>query len=331
MSINLPSYCGLLPIYKPRGISSKDVSRRLWRFGLKAKMGHVGTLDPGAEGVLPLLLGKATILQDLLVNAPKAYTFSVLIGYETDTLDADGLVQSHQPFAHVTREALLASIPAFIGEQEQIPPAYSAVKFQGQPLYKSARNGNKGQIDRQALRRKITIYSLSLDSFSHNLATFTVHCSKGTYVRVLAQDLMAKVGTCGTVVHLKRIMSAGITLADCIELSTLESALAAGESIQNTYVQAIHTLALGLPVLQLAHPHDEARILAGQELPYSRQNFVGISGESWDNSNLGSTAGASVAHREVLLLKSSGSALGLARFIFHTADRITVRMKRSLL
>jgi tRNA pseudouridine55 synthase len=208
-----------------------------------------------------------------------------------------------------------------------VPPAYSAVKFQGQALYKSARKGREQEIDREALRRPIEVYSLTLDDFSRGLAAFTVHCSKGTYVRVLAQTLMEKVGTCGTVVKLTRTACAGLTLAECVSLAQIEAALANGSLSEQQFIIPIPKLALGLAQLQAANSSSETRLLAGQELIYSQQNFIGNKFESWDNSKL-SAGGMS---NDVLLLDCAGTALGLGKITYLAADRITVRMKRSLL
>ena len=289
-------------------------------------MGHVGTLDPGADGVLPVLLGKATSLQDYLLEAPKAYSFTVIFGYETDSLDADGLVVRHAPFAQITREHLLQAVAACGGEQLQVPPAYSAVKFRGQPLYKLARQGKASAALCRDLSRTVQIYSLELEEFTLGRARFSLRCSKGTYVRVIARELAAYVGSCATVVELRRTCSSGISLSQCFALSCIEAALQSGSFDAERFIHPIEKLSLGLITLQAADHRASQRLLGGQELSYCHENFVGIDGKNSDNNCQALPA----ANETILLLRESGTALGLGVVLRRHADGCTVRMKRSL-
>lgn len=134
---------GILPIAKPRGIVSKDISRWLVKRLGKVKIGHVGTLDPMAEGVLPILLGSATRFQDHLLDNSKTYEFDVQFGFQTDTLDSDGQVTNRTTSVPDAAHQVAQALPSFVGKISQIPPIYSAIKYNGKPLYNYARQGTK--------------------------------------------------------------------------------------------------------------------------------------------------------------------------------------------
>ena len=189
---------GVLVVHKPYGMVSKDVSRILKKSyaGIR-KIGHVGTLDPLAEGVLVVLLGSATRLQDAFLERPKTYEFTVKFGTATETMDTEGATVEERPFEHITSERIREIISEFQGEQLQTPPLYSAVKLHGQPLYKIARSGNGDSVDLDSLKRKVLLHQLELCSYEEGVAQFRVHCSKGTYVRVLGTDIASRLGTCG--------------------------------------------------------------------------------------------------------------------------------------
>jgi tRNA pseudouridine55 synthase len=208
---------------------SKDMSRNLLRiFGTKKiKIGHVGTLDPFAEGVLAILIGKATRLQDLLLDAPKTYEFTVQFGSETDTLDIDGqVVQQSTPVFSETelRDALLE----LKLKKTQTPPLYSAVKVKGKPLYAYARSQQQDAVDPSSIVRPIEIYSLELVEWApaDYIATVRVQCSKGTYVRCLARDLAYSLKTHATVTRLIRTHAAGFDIKQTVTLDSIEQHLA---------------------------------------------------------------------------------------------------------
>lgn len=208
-------YHGGLAVHKPRGMISKDVSRFLQALiGRHHRMGHVGTLDPEAEGVLLLLLGRATRLQDHLLSLPKTYICDMQLGYETDTLDLDGRVVSREPWEHVEEDSLRHIMSDMQGKHLlQVPPLYSAVKFRGKALYSWAREGRENEIVWEGLGRTVWVDSLKFLSFKNGLLRFEVRCGKGTYIRVLARDIARSVASCGTVVRLVRTESSGLTLS----------------------------------------------------------------------------------------------------------------------
>ena len=239
---------GLLPILKPSGMTSTDVSRALRKAFGKIKLGHVGTLDPGAEGVLPLLLGSATKLQDYLLEMPKAYSFELTLGTATDTLDSLGTSILELPWDHVKNEDIPLVTKRFLGPITQIPPLFSAVKYKGKELYKYARSGKStDDLPLEDLARKVEIKSLIIESCNLPKISMLVECSKGTYVRTLALDIAETLGTTGHVTRLIRTKSAGFTLDDCV---TIEQATASFTALQDNIIP-FDELVIGLPTWYL--------------------------------------------------------------------------------
>ena len=186
---------------KPAGISSNDVVQQAKRLFGAQKVGHAGSLDPLATGVLPLCFGEATKFSQYLLEADKKYWAQVRLGITTETGDADGEVIAQADASSVTRAQVAAALETFVGEIEQIPSMYSALKHQGQPLYKLARKG----IEVERPPRQVSIYSAELLQFSEASIELRVHCSKGTYIRSLAEDLGAALGCGGHVSALRRL------------------------------------------------------------------------------------------------------------------------------
>ena len=186
---------------KPAGISSNDVVQQAKRLFGAQKVGHTGSLDPLATGVLPLCFGEATKFSQYLLDADKKYWAQVRLGITTETGDADGEVIAQADASSVTPAQAVAALETFVGEIEQIPSMYSALKHQGQPLYKLARQG----IEIERAPRQISIYSAELLQFSEASIELRVHCSKGTYIRSLAEDLGAALGCGGHVSALRRL------------------------------------------------------------------------------------------------------------------------------
>ena len=186
---------------KPAGISSNDVVQQAKRLFGAQKVGHTGSLDPLATGVLPLCFGEATKFSQYLLDADKKYWAQVRLGITTDTGDADGEVIAQADASSVTPAQAVAALETFVGEIEQIPSMYSALKHQGQPLYKLARKG----IEIERAPRQVSIYSAELLQFSEASIELRVHCSKGTYIRSLAEDLGAALGCGGHVSALRRL------------------------------------------------------------------------------------------------------------------------------
>lgn len=175
----------ILNVYKPKGISSFQCVNEVRRRTKAKKAGHAGTLDPNAEGVLPVMLDKATRVNEFFMDFDKGYECEILFGKETDTCDIWGMVVREAGFSHVTRNALEEVIKSFIGSQKQIPPAYSAIKVDGVPMYKLARKGKKVE----PKERDIEIYSIDVLDFENSIARIHVSCSKGTYIRSLCRDI----------------------------------------------------------------------------------------------------------------------------------------------
>lgn len=186
---------------KPAGISSNDVVQQAKRLFGAQKVGHTGSLDPLATGVLPLCFGEATKFSQYLLDADKKYWTQVRLGITTETADADGEVIAQADTSGITESQVTAALERFVGEIEQIPSMYSALKHQGQPLYKLARQG----IEVERAPRRISIYSAELLQFSEASIELRVHCSKGTYIRSLAEDLGAALGCGGHVSALRRL------------------------------------------------------------------------------------------------------------------------------
>ena len=191
----------MLVVDKPAGISSNDAVQQAKRLFGAQKVGHTGSLDPLATGVLPLCFGEATKFSQFLLDADKKYWTRIRLGVTTETGDADGEVIAEADASSVTAAQVTEKLEAFVGEIEQIPVWYSALKHQGQPLYKLARQG----IEVERAPRKVTIYSAELLNVRGSEIELFVHCSKGTCIRSLAEDLGAALGCGGHVSGLRRL------------------------------------------------------------------------------------------------------------------------------
>ncbi len=210
---------GIIPVNKPMGFTSFDVVAKC-RCVLKTKkIGHAGTLDPMATGVLPIFIGTATKACDMLPDNDKAYIAEFKLGIKTDTEDITGKVIKQDENVSVKKDDILSVIPLFTGEIMQVPPMYSAVSVNGKRLYELARKGI--EVEREA--RKITIYKLSLESFDEEEKTgkLYIECSKGTYIRTLISDIAEKAGSIATMTSLVRVKASGFSLSECITLDEL--------------------------------------------------------------------------------------------------------------
>jgi tRNA pseudouridine55 synthase len=256
-----PGPSGFLVVDKPRGWTSHDVvdAARGW-LGTR-RVGHLGTLDPLATGVLPLAVREATKLAPLLGEAEKAYSGEIELGAETDTLDAEGrLLRKHAgelPSEARLREALAG----FVGEILQVPPMFSAVKREGVPLHRLARAGRV--VERAP--KKVRIHALELLDWSPPRARIEVRCSAGTYVRCLAADLGRELGCGGFLAALRRTRSGPFRIEDAAPVERLEAEAREGR-IARRLIPPVN--ALGLPVLRLAAA-DERRVRHGGELTLS--------------------------------------------------------------
>lgn len=220
-------YNGILLIDKPAGFTSFDVIAKLRGMLGTKKIGHSGTLDPMATGVLPLFVGNCTKIIDLLADKDKGYIAHCQLGVCTDTLDSTGEVTGRFPTGHITKEMLLDALGQFTGVCMQVPPMYSAVKQQGVKLYELARKGM--EVARKA--RKVEIFSITLLDFSKEAGTFSmeVHCSKGTYIRTLIDDIGKALGSGAMMTGLVRTRSNGFALAQCHSLEEVQSLCDKGE------------------------------------------------------------------------------------------------------
>jgi len=215
---------GWIILDKPVGLGSTQAVSAVKRIlreagGPKTKVGHGGTLDPLASGVLPVALGEATKLAGRLLDATKAYEFAIRFGEGTDTLDAEGQVtetSDHRP----TQEEVAAILPRFTGSIEQVPPAYSALKIDGKPAYERSRAGETVEMK----PRTVTVHELHVVDSSADQATLSATVSKGTYIRSLARDMATALGTVGHVGMLRRTRAGPFTLDQAISLDFLSQA-----------------------------------------------------------------------------------------------------------
>lgn len=217
-------YHGIINVYKEPGYTSFDVVAKLRGILGQKKIGHTGTLDPDAEGVLPVCLGKATKVCDLLTDRDKEYRAVMHLGIETDTLDMSGNILSKHTTEELSDEDIQKAVFSFVGEVEQIPPMYSALKVNGKKLCDLARKGQT--VERQP--RRITIYSIEIMRIELPCVEMIIRCSKGTYIRTLCDDIGKKLG-CGAVLeHLIRTVAAGYHIEDAHRLDEIEQIQQAG-------------------------------------------------------------------------------------------------------
>lgn len=236
---------GFLVVDKPAGITSHDVVSILRRTLKQKKIGHTGTLDPFATGVLPVALGEGTKAIPFLDESVKEYQGVMRLGIATDTLDLTGTVVARADCSHLTEEMIYGVLPAFTGNIVQLPPMFSAIKQGGVPLYKLARKGET--VERK--ERSVTIHSLLLDSISLPDIVFTVRCSKGTYVRTLADDIGTALGVGAHLTKLRRTASGCFIELKAITLEQL-AATSPDELLQKRLISIRDALA-GLAELEL--------------------------------------------------------------------------------
>ena len=215
---------GIVLLDKPAGFTSSQAVQKIrWLFQAR-KAGHTGTLDPFATGMLPICLGEASKTAGFMLDASKKYLATAQLGQATATGDIEGDVIKDLPVPAYSIEAIDAALDSFRGAIEQVPPMYSALKHKGQPLYKLARAGE--EVERKP--RSVFIHGLELISWKKPFLEFKVHCSKGTYVRTLAEDIAVKLGSCAHLTALHRLDVEPFNRADMISLQDLEQAAEAG-------------------------------------------------------------------------------------------------------
>ena len=250
---------GILNINKPPGWTSHDVVGRIRQLTHQKKVGHAGTLDPMATGVLLVCLGRATRVSEYLMAFDKTYRAVMRLGVETDTFDADGEVVATWP-VNVNESDLRCALDKFIGAIDQVPPMYSALKLQGKPLYKLARKGV--EVDRQP--RQVTIHDITLRTWQSPDATVDVRCSPGTYVRSLAHDVGAALGCGAHLAALTRLSSGSFTIEDAVKLEDLE-----GPEDLRGLVHPMDAALQDLPAVTL-DADSAQRVLMGHSISLSR-------------------------------------------------------------
>ncbi|NGT47825.1 tRNA pseudouridine(55) synthase TruB [Clostridium perfringens] len=213
---------GVINIYKNTGMTSFDVVAIVRRVAKMKKVGHTGTLDPAASGVLPVCLGKATKIIDYIMENKKVYRVNLKLGMVTDTYDLEGEVLREEDASHITKDEILNCINSFVGTIDQVPPMYSALKQNGVRLYELARQGI--EVHREA--RKITIYSIeNIKIESNDNIQMDVCCSKGTYIRSLCYDIGEKLNVGATMTALERIQNGPFTKEEAINIEDLTEEL----------------------------------------------------------------------------------------------------------
>lgn len=263
---------GIFLLDKPIGYSSNQALQKVkWLFKA-AKAGHTGTLDPLATGLLPICFGEATKFAQYVTDADKTYIASVKFGATTTTGDAEGEVLTQAPVTF-DLATLKKTCAKFLGEITQIPPMHSALKFEGKALYEYARAGV--EVERKA--RQITIYIITVESFVEAVATITVTCSKGTYIRTLAEDIGIALGCGAHLIGLRRTETAGFKICDAITLEQLIEKSEQNASLE-TLLQPVDAAILNFPAIQL-EKNAAFRITQGQVVKMSDKNIQTMVGE----------------------------------------------------
>ena len=257
---SVPAVNGFLNLYKPAGITSMDAVRRVKRITRqRRKVGHAGTLDPLAEGVLPVCFGQGTRLMEQVVSGWKRYRMTVRLGAVSDTYDAEGDVTIVADPSGLTRSRISAALFPMVGEIEQLPPMYSAVKVGGRRLYDLARAG------REAIRppRRVSVRSIAIDAIELPHLRLTVECGKGTYLRSMAHDLGEALGCGGYVAQLARLSCGGFLAQDGVTLEMLEETGPDGGWLN--FLRPVDWALLHLPAIRL-DTSDSRSVTHGQAI-----------------------------------------------------------------
>ena len=264
---------GILPVKKPQGFTSFDVIGKLRGVTKTRKIGHSGTLDPMATGVLPLFFGGATKCCDILPNGDKKYVADLKFGIVTDTQDTTGKILSECE-SHVTKTDFIAVMEGFIGKQLQLPPMYSAVKINGRPLYDLAREGKT--VERA--QKEIEVYEINLLDFDEHAQTarIEVSCGKGTFIRTLINDMGEKLGCGAAMSSLERTAACGFDISECYTISEIEEMMKEGTFEQ--HLIPIERLFESLPRLVL-DDFDKRLYRSGVPLELEKRGWGGIEGD----------------------------------------------------
>ncbi|HEV2660726.1 MAG TPA: tRNA pseudouridine(55) synthase TruB [Ktedonobacteraceae bacterium] len=255
---------GILNIHKDTGMTSHDVVAKIRKLLKQKRVGHAGTLDPAASGVLPICIGQGTRVAEYLSESGKAYRAQIHFGVVTDTYDAEGTILRSTDASALALERIEEVLPQFLGTQMQMPPLYSAIKIQGQPAYKRMRAGEEITLE----ARPVEIYCLQIAAWEAPVLTLAVECSKGTYIRSLAYDLGERVGYGAHLTGLVRTRSGPFTLAESISLAQL--ALAVEQGTVAEYVFPPDFALQQYPALYL-NAETVERVLHGNAFHYEEQ------------------------------------------------------------
>lgn len=267
---------GFININKPKDFTSHDVVNVIKRNFRGEKIGHGGTLDPAATGVLPICLGKATKLQSYVMGLTKVYCADIIFGYDSPTLDMDGEYEFIDPDFLLEEDKLSQVLQQFTGEISQIPPMVSAIKKDGVPLYKLAQKGV--EIPREP--REITIYSivlLHMEKAPLPKITVKITCSKGTYIRALARDIGEAMGTCAIVGTLQRVATGQFLLENSV---SLEDVAAMAEKGDYSFIEPMETVLTELPKITLTDGKDIRRVLAGNPVKAAIEQSQAVIGDA---------------------------------------------------
>ena len=254
---------GIINVYKEKGYTSHDVVAKLRGILKQKKIGHTGTLDPDAEGVLPVCLGKGTKLCSMLTDKRKTYEAVLHLGITTDTQDKSGRILK-ETLVSCTDEEVRACMESFLGEQMQIPPMYSALKVQGKKLYELAREG----IEIERKPRPVTFYDIQLQEISLPYVTFSVTCSKGTYIRTLCYDIGEKLGCGGCMDKLLRTQVDRFHLSDSLKLSEIEALAKEGRILER--IVTVEEMFSHLPAYE-TEPRLDKLLENGNSVPDRKQ------------------------------------------------------------
>ncbi|MBL4584929.1 MAG: tRNA pseudouridine(55) synthase TruB [Pseudomonadales bacterium] len=239
---------GILVLDKPIGITSNAALQRVKRLFGAAKAGHTGSLDPLASGVLPICFGEATKFSQFLLDADKGYQVTIKLGVRTDSSDAEGEIVSIRPSSHVTEEKILEQLKTFEGETNQVPSMFSAIKHNGQPLYKLARQG----IEVERTPRRIFIEHIDLIDFTGREVKLDIACSKGTYIRTIADDLGELLGCGAHVIELRRNKAGPYELEDSMSFEELNAVISeGGHSALDNQLLPLSSCVVDFPELKL--------------------------------------------------------------------------------
>ena len=267
---------GVIIINKPKGYTSHDVVNIVRKQLNMKKVGHTGTLDPNATGVLPILVGQATKISKYLIEHKKTYIATIELGEKRDTGDSEGnIIESDSNIKEFDISIIKQVLQSFLGKQKQIPPMYSAIKLNGKKLYEYARSGQKVKVE----PREIEIYKMELIEYKNNRIEFKVECSKGTYIRTLCENIAEKLGTIGYMKELQRTFVDKFKIEDSINLEELSKDEAQKRiiTIENIFKEKEKVYLNGKGVELFLNGVQLTRELEdGVYRVYNNNNFIGL-------------------------------------------------------